>query len=590
MSDKKSFFAHIPKWVYITLGSLAIIVIVATLIINSRLKPYVTLKIKTAVSESSKGLYIADFTDLHLNVLRGSISFDSLSLRPDTSVIDSLRRINEAPEHIYQIDIKGLAFRNISFWDIYYHKKLDMESIVIQKPEITVTYNDYKAKKENKIKQTAYQQISRFLSSLHINEIILNEANLKYVDKAEAKPKITKINGLNVKVTELRIDSASQYDKSKIFYTQNIQVNLKDHKFVTADGLYTISIGDLTSSTAGKNLRLSEFRVKPNYPEMEFSRKYKEQHDRYDLNFKEILLTNVDLERFNSERTLSASGLLINDADVRIFMNRELPPVSFDKGRNYPHVVIRRLKLPTVIDTLQIKNTRIAYSEYNPNSKKKGTVTFDRFNATLRNVTNDSVQLAKDHWLRANVTAWLMNKGRMDVNVNMDLVAENAAFNFAGTIGKMDMRDLNSLSRNMSLAEIESGTIQKAEFKVNGNLRTTTGSLKLYYINLKVNVLKNDDKTNALEKRGLLSALANSLIIKNDNPDKSGKLRIGKTNAERINSASFFNLMWKSIFAGLKESVGFTLGSPDTKQVAPPDKKQQRKLERQKRREARKNQ
>ncbi len=588
MTETKPLLKRIPRWIHIVFGIIILISLTILLLIKYRLEPFVAKKIRTAVNESTLGLYQADFTDIHISLLKGSISFDTLSLKPDTTVIQGLRKKNEAPKHLYQIDVKGLAFRNVSFWDIYYHEKLDLESIVIQKPHITITYNDYKTKEENDVKKTAYQQISKFLKSIHFNELILNDADIRYVDKGSVPAQTTSLTGLNVKVTEFRLDSTSQHDKKNVYYTQNIQMNLKDHKFVTKDGLYTISIGDLSSSTSGKSLRLANFRVRPNYPEMEFSRKYKEQHDRYDLNFQEIVLANIDIYKLNAYRRLAASSLVINGADVKIFMNRELPPVSFDKGRNYPHVVIRRLKLPVAIDSLFIKSTRIAYSEYNPKSQKKGTVTFDRFNAVLRNVTNDSARLVKDHWMRANVSTWLMNKGKMDVDVNMDLTATNAAFNFNGTMGRMDMRELNSLSRNMSLAEIQSGIINKAIFNVSGNLRTTSGTLKLYYNNLKVNVLKKDEDSNELEKRDLISAIANSLVINNDNPDKKGELRIGKTTAERINSASFFNLMWKSVFAGLKESVGFTLGSPDTQQTKPLDKKTQRKLEREKKRNERK--
>ncbi|MGB4400799.1 MAG: hypothetical protein WBJ10_15605 [Daejeonella sp.] len=46
--------------------------------------------------------------------------------------------------------------------------------------------------------------------------------------------------------------------------------------------------------------------------------------------------------------------------------------------------------------------------------------------------------------------------------------------------------------------------------------------------------------------------------------------------------------MWKSLFSGLKESVGFTLGSPETQKVKPLSKKEQRKLEREQRKNERK--
>lgn len=549
----------IPKWVYILLATLVVISIAITCLINSRLEPIVSAKIKNAVNETTDGLYTVDFTGIHISLLRGNITFDSLSLKPDTAVFQTMREKSDAPRHLYQLNVKGLAFRNLSIWDIWKHKKFNMGSLVIYRPEIIATFNDYQSKEKQDDNRTAYQRISKFLKSFHISSIIFNEADFKYVDKSVKKVQTTAIEGLNIHVTELLIDSASQYDRSKFYYTQNILINLKDHHFTTKDGLYDISIGDVSSSTESKNLRITDFRVKPRYPEMEFSRKYKVQHDRYDLNFKEILLNNVDFLKLNTYRKLAASVLLIKGADIKIFMNRELPPVSFDKGRNYPHVAIRRLKLNTLIDSLLIKDSRISYSEYSPKSKKKGTVTFNRFNALVRNVSNDSVHLAKNHWVRASVSAWLMNKGKMDVNLNMDLTARNADFNFDGVMGRMDMRELNALSRNMSLAEIKSGTINKAVFQVNGNWRTSSGYLKLNYNDLNLTLLKSDEDTDTLKKRGFLSALANTLIIIDDNPRTNRDLRVGEIHAERINSASFFNLMWKSIFSGLKESVGFTL-------------------------------
>ncbi|MEJ7778986.1 MAG: hypothetical protein WKF68_05295 [Daejeonella sp.] len=577
------------KWLYITIAILVAIFLSIAFLINYRLKPYASNKIRTAVHESTHGLYNVDFKDIHISLFKGAITFDSLSFKPDTSVIQALREKDDAPKHIYQFDIKALAFRNISFWDVYFRKKIDMESVVIYKPQITVTYNNFKTREEEDVKRAAYQQISKFLRSIHVNYLIVNDAELQYVDKSDGPIQTTNFKGLNIKVTEFRLDSASQYDKNNFYYTQNIQLNLKDHKFTTNDGLYTITVADITSSTSGRNLRFNGLTIKPKYPGMEFSRKYKEQHDRYDINCKEIILTDIDFYRLNVYRRLNASSLIISGAEVKIFMNRELPPVTFDKGRNYPHMILRRLKLKTTIDTVLMKNMSISYSEYNPMSQKKGTVSFNRFNALIRNVSNDSVGLSANHWLRAAVSTWIMNKGKMNVNINMNLIAKNADFNFNGSMGRMDMRELNSLSRNMSLAEIESGTINKAEFKVSGNLRTTSGYLKLHYTNLKVNVLKGDEDSGELEKRGLISAIANSIVIKNDNPDKDGKLRIGKADAERINSASFFNLMWKSIFSGLKESVGFTLGSPEKLQVIKPvTKQEQRKADREQRREERK--
>lgn len=586
--DKPAFLARIPKGIFLTLIIIITLILAISIFIHYRLKPILGNKIKHVVSQSTKGLYTIDFTNIHLNLLRGSIGFDSVSLKPDTAVAELLRKTDEAPKHLFNVKVAALSFKDVSFTDLYFERKLGMSSVVIYKPDITITYNDFKTREEDDEKKTAYQQISKFLKSVNIQNIILNDADIKYIDKSSAKTSTSTFKGLNIKVTDLKIDSVSQFDKSRFYYTKDISLNLKNHKFITKNGLYTISIANISSSTSAKSLRLSKFSVKPNFPEMEFSRKFKTQHDRYNLYFNEILLTRINFLKLNTQRRIEASSLLINSAEVNIFMNRGLPPVTFDKGRNYPHVVLKRLKLRTTIDTLIIRNTNISYSEYNPKSQKKGTVTFNRFNARIQNISNDPAKLSANHWAKANITAWLMNKGKLNVDINLNLIAKNADFNFNGSLGKMDMRDLNPLSRNMSLAEIQSGTINKAEFNVSGNLRSTSGYLKLYYNNLKISILKIDDDTYELKKRDLISALANTFVIKNNNPGDDGKLRIGNTTAERLNSGSFFNLMWKSVFAGLKESAGLTLEDAVKQQVEPPDKKTLRKIKKEKRQEERK--
>lgn len=582
---KNSFLQRLPvawKW---TFGVL-IILIAVTIAVGAYWKAVISNKIKDAVSKSTMGLYTLDFSDMHFKLFSGGLAFDSVSLKPDTSVFNRMRNTGDAPRHLFDIGLSSLIITDLSPLDIYFKKKLHLNVIVLDKPVIKVFYNEFKTRDLPEEVKTAYQQISGFLNSVIVKDISIKDAGFKYIDNSYSIPDTTEFKGLTVKVTDLRIDSLAQFDKSRFYYTKEIFVQLKNYRHSTKNTLYNISIGEIAASTSGKYLMLRKFSLKPRYPEMEFSRHYKYQHDRYDLFFDKITLNDIDFARLNSQRRLLAGKLSIEDAVIKIFMNRELPPVTFDKGRNYPHVVLKRLKINTRIDTLLIKRTGISYSEFNPDSKRKGTVTFNKFNASILNVTNDSLSLARNHWARATTSALLMNKGLMNVRINFDLTSATGGFDFNGSLGKMDMRVLNPLSRNMSLAKIESGMITKATFSVAGNLHNTSGSIRLYYNDLKVELLKRDDDTGKLKDKTLVSSVAN-ILVKDDNPGDDGKLRIGKTSATRLSSASFFNLMWKSLFAGMKESIGLTLESTDKVKVEP-SKKEQRKLKRKLRREKRK--
>ena len=79
------------------------------------------------------------------------------------------------------------------------------------------------------------------------------------------------------------------------------------------------------------------------------------------------------------------------------------------------------------------------------------------------------------------------------------------------------------------------------------------GDAILLYDNLKIKLLKNTGDSNNLEKKGVTSLLAN-VLIKDKNPS-GGKTRKGDLAFTRSVTKSFFNLVWKSIFAGAKTSL-----------------------------------
>ena len=80
--------------------------------------------------------------------------------------------------------------------------------------------------------------------------------------------------------------------------------------------------------------------------------------------------------------------------------------------------------------------------------------------------------------------------------------------------------------------------------------------MQLYYNKLKVKLLKEGEDGKPAQKKGLLSFLANTLIIKDANPSKGDAVRTAKIHFERPAGASFFNLLWKSVFVGMRETVG----------------------------------
>ena len=103
-------------------------------------------------------------------------------------------------------------------------------------------------------------------------------------------------------------------------------------------------------------------------------------------------------------------------------------------------------------------------------------------------------------------------------------------------------------------------------------------------------MLKEGEDGAAPKKQGLLSFLANNLLIEDANPSKGKPPRAANITFQRTPAASFFNLMWKSLFIGMRETIGLGIvpvKTPEQAMEKIKDKKQERKEKRQKKKEQR---
>ena len=576
------------KWIAGGLIALLVIVVTASIYIAAKWKPFLTDKIKTGIYEASDHLYNIDFTDLNLNVLTGTVGLDSVRLYPDTSVFHALRKKDLAPVHLFEIKLAKLKLTRISILEAYFKKRINMNAIVLDKPSINMLRFNVKAQPDTtKTATNLYQKISKSLESVHIRSIKVLNANFDYI-RGETGTVLNAVKKLNISVTDVLIDSVSQHDKERFYYSKDVAFELIGYESVSKDKMYTLKVDTLSGFANAGDIRMKGFQMIPMYPDLQFSRKYKTQRDRYDLKFPTIAFSGLDLERFNVEGRLYAEALTIASAKVKIFMNRELPPSKENKSRNFPHIALQRVELPLIIDTVNLKNVDVAYTEYNPIAQERGTVNIDNLTGTIKNVTNDSLQKSKNAFMAADLKAKIIKAADLDAHLRFNLNAKDGAFTFRGNIGPMNMPALNPLASALGLVKIETGNIQKVDFDIKGNAVGSTGSLKMQYNNLKVQLLKEGEDGEAPKKKGLLSFLANKLVIKDSNPEKGEALRVAPVLFTRSPSQSFFSLLWKSVFTGIRETVGIGFIKPKSAAKSHEkieEKLEERKEERQEKRE-----
>ncbi len=556
MAEKKEPI-QMWKWLVGLLLICGLLVVVAAVILNYKWKAGIGQEIKDVVNTSSNGLYRIDFDDLNINMITGSINVRNIEFMPDTLVFNKMRLDSTAPGNLFRIKVNELSVSRVHAWKMYFGRRLEIESIFIDNPVMEVSFNANRADTTKQDSRTAFERISPYLQSLEVADIIFNQADFKYIDHSASPVRTTRIEKLDIRVSDLLTDSLSQFDKSRLYYTRDISAELNAYRSITADSNYVVEIGQFQASTAGKYAVVKKFKLTPRYSETEFPQRFNVQKDRYVAKAEELKLNNINFKMLNSQRRLIASDLDIQTGELSVYLNREMPDSLFNRDQNFPQLSLKRFKLDTRIDTVMIHDSRVSYSEYNPDSQRKGTVIFSKIGGSVSNVTNDLPSLLQNNISEASLTALLMDRGRFNVNMKLDLTAPDAQFEFKGNIGQMDAGMFNLAIRPLSLIEIKSGFLERMDFNARGSTKGISGNLTCYYNDLKINLLETSDETTRLKRRGIASIYANILVIESDNPTPGKPVRREKFNYIRPTQSSFFNMVWKGMSSALLSSIGF---------------------------------
>jgi len=236
-----------------------------------------------------------------------------------------------------------------------------------------------------------------------------------------------------------------------------------------------------------------------------------------------------------------------------------------------PQEGLRKLKTYLRIDTVLLKNGRINYEEQT--GKVPGTLFFDKVDVTFTGLTNDSVLLKAGLVTELKGTLYLMGTGKIDATFSFHLEDLRNTFFFTARMGPFDLVEVNPMFCNLLAMKVVSGKVNKVIIPlVNANDDFAKGTMQFYYNDLSIDLLNKKQTTWAKIKTAVVGWVVNDLVINDDNPTKSGKMKTGIIDVARKKELGFPNYLWVSVFSGLKSSVGFK--SNEQKSVTQKEKKE----------------
>ena len=509
-----------------------------------------------AVKKESEGLYQLEIGSLSFNVLSGNLTFNKFSLVPDTSfyrihshTVTKASLLVKA--NFAKIHIKGLRV----LWALI-RRRINASCILFSGTEITV----YRMKIPPKQSEEKHKEkmmsipLPKGLNSIEIGELIFRNAKLGFIDCSRDSITVNSFPTCDILIKHIMVDSTLR-EKTRIFNADDIRVRLGAFSLPMRNGMNKLSFGEIGFSTASSELYINDFHLEPLYSKFDYTRKLGYQSDWADVTVSKLTFRRINLPSLLSEGSIIVGLVEIDSAILNDYRDKRialkpgfLPPM--------PQEILRKLKTYLRVDTVLLKNGRINYEEQT--GKVPGTLFFDKVDVIFTGLTNDSVLLKAGLVSELKGTLYLMGTGKIDALFRFHLRDLRNTFSFSARMGPFDMVEVNPMICNLMAMKVVSGKVRKVIVPlVSANDDFAHGTMQLYYNDLSIDMLDKKQTTWSKIKTSVIGWAVNDLVINDDNPARSGKMTTGTISASRKKELGFPNYLWRSVFSGLKSTVGF---------------------------------
>jgi hypothetical protein len=377
--------------------------------------------------------------------------------------------------------------------------------------------------------------------------LFFNGINLSLSDELSAKLYFIRKGDLNI--YNLNIAKKDTLSPSII---NQFDFEAEEFRTVSSDSLYTFIASHIQSSEITKTFTVDSLTVHPNYIGYDFTARSEFVSDRIEAVFSPVLVHNFSVSECIKSKSLISTSIEIGNLDLDVFRDNRRKSRHLNKPMfqemiyNYPGAIN--------IDSIALLKGNINYTEHARHANKAGKISFAGVNATLFNISNDTIYKKQKSFLKLKANALLMGKGKISVELKAGIFDLQNTFFVSGTLSGMDARELNPILEKNAFISVKSGIIDAMNFGFKANNAGATGKMSLRYHDLDVAVInKKTDETSAIKEK-LGSFMANIKIL-DSNPLPGEKLRTGIIDVKRNPEKFLFNYSSQAILSGIKSSL-----------------------------------
>lgn len=534
-------------------------VVVVWLFQSGRVENALKDELSALIRKSTGELYNCSIGSLKYDPEKSQIVFYEISLSPDMKTFRTLESSGKSPGSLVYFRANKISVNNITPASFIADKKIRLESVLLHECNLAIVQQKrdtpiVRSNSDSLVNLSSfYESMKKDVSAIQIDSIVLTSLDLRYVNSA-VKPDTTQIKDMNLMATGFLLNDSTSTDKSRFLFTEKVVMNLYKFKAPLKNNMYEVYFDRLQMVISGNtNTQFRNLKLENIYSEQQYSNQATTQLERFGIKVPDMRMRNFDYSGFLETGVFKADSVLLDRAVIDVYKDRTKKFDGKTRVGKYPHQLLQQSGLIVDVGVCLLEDTRITYREKSDKTREIGEV---RFSGT-RGVIKPVRQFPKDgiaHPVNINATTRFMDKAALTAAFILYPNSDDGQFSVSGNFGRLDLTTLNPATIPLGEVKITAGTVEELSFTIRGSDYSATTDMRFRYKDLEVDMVKKDSEGNYV-KKGLLSFAANNLLLKSSNQKKNRPEAIS-LKYRRDTDKSMFNLIWKSLFSGMKEIAG----------------------------------
>ncbi|HEU4469515.1 MAG TPA: hypothetical protein VFR58_00405 [Flavisolibacter sp.] len=542
------------KIVLYTAGILLSVFLLLVVFVDRYIEPLLKDRLHTLIITGSDSLYTYTLGDLRANFFGGNVEVENLHVRVDSARYARLRERGSLPALTMQLDLDYGHIRGIRVMSLLFGKKIHIREIVSEQADIRIARHISNSMRVDETDLPLWKSIRPQIASIQVNRIRMEGTKLLYRHADTSESVKLQFDRCDALFSDVRIDSLSALDSTRIGFTKNIDLRMHDLKFRTFDSSYKMKAEWITYSSAKRSLEIDSFKLQPTLDKDSFYTKVDHQQTLYYVEFSKVRFVNTRLDRFLNSNILAADSVVFEKPDINIYTDRSAKLSFESKMGKYPHQLLLKADPRIMIKAIETRDGRLTYTEKSAKTLEEGKLYLDKMNISANNITNDAAAIGRDPVCRASLSGDLFGSSPAALQFRFRLDSSNGSYEAGGSIGSVGAQQLSQLAEPLANVRINSFDLSQLRFSLKGQDYEATADVQMLYKNLSITLKRTNEETGKTETKKFLTKILNKFVIWPGNPGPDGIVRRSSgARVLRLTTHSFFGLIWKTIFAGMQD-------------------------------------